>query len=269
MKKIISVFILIFVLSIPAQLVSAQEKGAASEVSQVIQVIEDFYTSINENDSQLYLKSIAHPQSESNLYNASQLKVNNTSIEYEIIDITKINELKYEVKIQKTQNGIDYPVIPYDVILQDNVWKFDPSNIIIYPKNNKLSTTSYNGFHNNVISENENFIISKNSNDVQLVIPFGSASYNFNTTSTDIYFSGTATVKATPRDNDEKNDKYNWVLIEVLEKLDTGELYAAFTETVSAFDYSYTTFTNVYGYHKVKVYNFNYPWLPGTFTVGW
>lgn len=160
----------VLVLAIVASLTLTGAKSNSDEQQRVEQVVHDFYRSLQEKNSELYLSSIAHSQHPSTIYFANNLKyTKDTTIEYEIIQTEKINNSKYEVSISKTVDGLEYPPIPYDVILEEDGWKYDPSTITIYPKaalfqsieENGVKIAENSGFYRDVLSENENFIIKK------------------------------------------------------------------------------------------------------------
>ena len=197
-----------------------------------------------------------------------------TSIDYDIVGITKINNYHYEVKVAKEINGVEYPVIPYDVVLENGQWKFDNSSIVVYPKDKleqlfqKISdaglAVNLDVFYSNVVSENENFIVKKFGNDRNIGI-MAELEYNFGEKSTDIWNSGTITVYTDPGENNEPDDEYNWVIVELYDEDPLDSQLVDF-EAVDAFDNDSASF-DWPGYVGFKVYNFNYPWLPGKYTV--
>lgn len=145
-------------------------KSNIDEQQRVEQVVHDYYRSLQEKNSELYLSSIAHSQHPSTKYFANNLKYSgDNTTEYEIIRTEKINNSKYEVSISKIVDGLEYPIIPYDVILEEDGWKYDPSTITIYPKEalfqsieeNGVKIAENSGFFRDVLSENDNFIIKK------------------------------------------------------------------------------------------------------------
>ncbi|MNZ59887.1 hypothetical protein D3C78_779400 [compost metagenome] len=70
-----------------------------------------------------------------------------------------------------------------------------------------------------------------------------------------------------PGANDEDDDSYNFVVAELYDE-DPIDNYLWDTDFLDAFDNDSTSF-NHSGYIGVKVYNFNYPWLTGKYTVTW
>lgn len=217
----------------------------------------------------MFLKSIADPESEATQYNAAHLE--DQKISYKILDIEKVNDFKYEVEISKIQNGIQYPVIPYDVVLENGTWKFDPSNIVISPKDVvdksvKSIRPSYVPY-SNVVSENENFVVGKIL-ETDEISTKSWETYTFNSYSADIYSPGSLRVESMPGTNDEKKDEYNFVVANIYKK-DNGENYLMDSEILNAYNNDNVTFSGYYGYHKIWCGNFNYPWLPGKYNVVW
>ncbi|NHN34743.1 hypothetical protein [Paenibacillus agricola] len=129
------------------------------------QTVKDFFDSLNQKDSVKYLNNVAHSEEDSTKYVASNL--NEEKIEFEIIKSQKIDDLKYEVQVKKTQNGKEYPVIPYDVVLEGAKWKVDPTNIFVTPKvilEKELGISSLPlqaTYAQNIVGENEQFIVKK------------------------------------------------------------------------------------------------------------
>lgn len=250
---------------------SSETAGTSSilERERAEEVVINYFDSLINKDSDLYLKSIANSESDANQYNSKL--IGDYEIDYNIVDIAKINDSKYVVKVIKNQNGIDYPVIPYDVVLEGSGWKIDPSNIIFYPKQTYLENKKFIGVTEinipDLVSQNENFFVGKiPSSDI--ISPFDFLTYNFNSYSTDIYSSSVIGIETLPGSNDEPDDSYNWVQAAIYKKLDTGELVEWSSKSVSAFNKEYVTF-QFSGYCKAKATNFNYPWLSGKFNVVW
>lgn len=275
-RKLLSSFLLICMCITPSfALASAADSNVSSELDLVRTAVTNFYDSINNKDSELYLQSIANSEEPANQYNAANLKNEELLISYNIINIEKVNDYKYVANVAKTQNGVEFPVTPYDVILQDGKWKFDPSNIVFYDKKDLYADRIHNG---DVISENENYAVSKietssidfneafaTVNTLAAVTPLGSASYNFGNMSTDIYFSGTITVKTTPTSPNEPDDDF--VAVEVYNVASSGGAFLT-GKDASAKSYALTTFSGYYGYYRVSAYLYNYGG-GGTFTVNW
>ncbi|UNK20191.1 hypothetical protein MNQ98_09340 [Paenibacillus sp. N3/727] len=96
------------------------------------------------------------------------------------------------------------------------------------------------------------------------VLPFGTGSWNFNIRSSAFTLSnGTITVYSNPGVNDEPSID-NFVAVELYK--DEG-LYA--NKVLSGTKSDSATFKNLTGTFYVKVFNYNYPWLSGTYTVIW
>ncbi|MBO7745790.1 MULTISPECIES: hypothetical protein [Paenibacillus] len=271
-KALLSTLILGF--SITPSLALADPSPSSNEVQMVKHVVNDFYKSLNNNDSQLYLQSIADSSSPANKYAAEHLE--NINVNFTIVDVKKVSTSKYEVDILKNQNGEQYPVIPYDVVLENGVWKYDPSAIVIYPKVTMKSLAKANStpiiYNAPIISQNENFAVGKvdagNSGLDSSFAPMSFLTYNFSNYSTDIYVPGAIRVESMPGENDYPNDTYNFVAAEIYEKDSNGDLVWLNSAILSAFDNQNYTFSGYYGYHKIWCGNYNYG-TPGKYNVVW
>ncbi|MGO4109712.1 hypothetical protein [Paenibacillus sp. YAF4_2] len=276
-KKLLASLVLLCMCIAPSfALASAADPSASSELDLVRNAVTNFYESINNKDSELYLQSIANPEEPANQYNAVNLSNEDLIINFDIIDIEKVNDSKYTVNVAKTQNGVEYPLTPYDVILQDGQWRFDPSNIVFYDKKDLYA--DHINENVNVVSENENYAVSKTEtnpidyneafasvNTLSVFTTLGSLSYNFGNMSTDIYFSGTITVKTTPTNANNPSDDF--VAVEVYNVASSGGAYLT-GKTASATGSATTTFSGYYGYYKVSAYLYNYGGA-GTFTINY
>ncbi|GAB6930631.1 hypothetical protein JCM10914A_46140 [Paenibacillus sp. JCM 10914] len=102
------------------------------------------------------------------------------------------------------------------------------------------------------------------------ITPFGTGSWDFNSTSSTLTLSNsTITVYSNPGKNDEPNDKYNYVLVELLKSSNGTDFDMFGSYILSGTKSESKTITGLTGTYRIKVSNFNYPWLPGTFTVIW
>lgn len=274
MKKTISltisaVFLLAFVL-LPG-FVSAASSNL-SEEEKVIQTVNNYFKSLKEQNSTLYLQSVADNDSASTKSFAANMKEKN--LDYSILKTQKINELRYQVDVKKTVNGVEYPVIPYDVVLKDSQWKLDNSSIYVYPKDTvekmvqKIKEAGYqtdnfySTFTKNVVSENDQFyIVKRPTSDLGIQ---GQLTYNFNQNSTDIYANGTFKVFSDPVPNGEDPNK-NFVVAELYDEA-TEDHYLMTTEILNPDVKDSVDFSPQYNYRSVTVYNFNFL-TPGKFTV--
>ncbi|MNW29116.1 hypothetical protein D3C74_59620 [compost metagenome] len=254
-------------LSFAPTLSFASDNSLESEVNEVEKVVANFYESLNNQDSDLYLKSIANSKSEVAKFNATHLE--DTAVKYKIVDIGKVNESKYEVDISKVEDDVEYPTIPYDVVLEDGTWKFDPSKVVIYPKDMitveaKVSESPYR----NVVSENENFSVGKITGADEISTN-AFRTYNFGSYSTDIYSPGSLLVESMPGRNTEDDDRYNFVIAEIYRVEPNGENVFQEGRDLDGFVDDSVRFSGYNGYHKIWCGNFNYSWLPGKYNVVW
>jgi hypothetical protein len=272
-------YALVLILAFP---VLTQAKSISSdEKIKVEQNVSDYFKSINEHNSEKFLNSVADHDSLAKKSIAAKLK-DDSPIDFTIEKTVKINDSKYEVYISHTKGGKKYPVIPYDVILQNGQWKFDTSSIYIYPKDvlaksfKEAQQSGYSvdlakdsKFYQDVVSENENFLVKKsttNSKTTDNVSIQSSLSYNFDNWSTDIWSSSGYTVFIYPNDNGRPNDGKNWVLAELNTPNSDGNQYVA-SQSVSAYTSSSVDWSSYSGdYHHIRVGNFNYA-QTGTFNV--
>ncbi|MCS7464957.1 hypothetical protein N0M98_33280 [Paenibacillus doosanensis] len=241
---------------------------------EVEQTVKDFFDSLNKKDSAKYLNNVAHSQDDSTKYVSSHLKEGN--IEIDIIKTQKINDSEYEVQVKKTENGKEYPVIPYDVVLEGDKWKVDPTNIVVTPKEilekqaAELGTSlasSQIANMQNIVGENENFIVRKTSKSEDTVSPMSFLTYNFGERSVDIYSPGALGVETIPGNNDHPIDSLNWTIASLYEK--NGSQYTEMQfKSLSPTSTDYATFS-VSGYYAVSARNFNYPDVTGKFNAVW
>ncbi|GIP34417.1 hypothetical protein [Paenibacillus sp. J2TS4] len=246
------------------------------EQQEVEQVVHNYFRSLIEKDGNLYLASVANSISPDKQYFAKNLTNTDSNTEYEIVKIEKINNLNFEVHVSKTLDGEEYPIIPYDVVLENGEWKVDNSRIIIYPKD--VLTREFNNlgiylekdspFYDNVVSENESFLIKKISKHNEIGVQ-DFLTYNYGTPSVPIYSPNALGVESIPGSNDQPDNELNWVIAELYVVKDNDERVFYTSKTLDAFEKEYTVFSYIYGYHAVNVYNFNYPWLTGKYNVVW
>lgn len=192
-------------------------------------------------------------------------------IGYRIIEVNKINTKKYEVLIDQIVSGIEYPRIPYDVVLEDGEWKFDNTSVVIYPKEVLRAKTMLEkdrllDYFNQqeLVSENEGYYVVKTEKSNKLSL-LGSLSYSFNQQSTDIYSSGSLDIYTYPGSNDEDDDENNYLYAELFDEDPSNSVFVD-SDFLDAFTADSTSFS-CNGYHSVKVKNYNYPWLTGTYYV--
>lgn len=107
----------------------------------------------------------------------------------------------------------------------------------------------------------------KNQHKEPTILPLGTGTWNYNTRSSSFTLSnGSITVYSNPGTNTEPNDNYNFVIAEVIKE---GDWTPYASKTLSGTKSETATFTNLTGTFYVKVYNYNYPLLPGSYTVLW
>lgn len=241
----------------------AQTTTEASQAAAVEAVVNNLFTSLNTQDGALYLDSISTADRASYQYVAANLEP--TNIEYEIVSTEEISDTKYEVTVQKTENGVEYPEIPYDVIEQNDAWKVDVSNIRILSKD---IATAVDAENPTVVSQNENFIIQKGTapNDNNGITPRSYLTYLIGQESTDIYSPGVLGVETLPGDNGYLTASDNFLVINVY-RVDAGGDSLLYNPSASGSATAYKTFA-VSGYHKVYVYNMNHP-NAGKYNVQW
>lgn len=167
--------LLILVIIAALTLTGAKSSNASNnmelpEKQLVERTVHNYYRSIYERDSNLYLSSVANADSPAQQYFASQL--DGIKIDYEIVKAEKINSTKYQVYVANlTHDNKLLPVIPYDVVLEDGQWRLDRSTISIIPKEEIQKMVDAgkvipkdSPFYDKVVSENEHFIIKKAPN---------------------------------------------------------------------------------------------------------
>ncbi|GIQ67477.1 hypothetical protein DUZ99_08550 [Xylanibacillus composti] len=182
---------------------------------------------------------------------------------YTLEKTEKVDDNKYEAFVTRTVGGLEYPTIPYDVVFQDGRWKLDNSSIFIYPKKDYLNELKAHGlqlsqnsyFYQTVVSENDNFIVRKDSGS-QNFLARGVLYYDFGQKSTDIYSSGSLKVNSYPEDNGKPDDSYNYVAADFFSEDPIDSVWVS-TKFLDAFDADVAIYY-CNGYHSVKVYNVNY-----------
>lgn len=257
-KRLASMFTLfcLFLAPLPAL---AQDHNI-NEIKLVEQTVTNFFNSLNEKNGNLFLQTVIDAESEANQDYASNLQ--DISIDFRIIKTEKINDSKFEVSVLKNQNGIQFPIIPYEIVLEDGKWRFDDTSITIYPKKTIRELSVLKSISKHAVSENENYIVTKTENNTR---SWGRLEYYYGETSVDIYSNGRLFVESKPGYNDKPVDQYNWVQADLLRKMN-GELVVVDSRALSAWgDNAFYFYCE--GYHRVKVANFNYPGLPGRFYV--
>jgi len=242
----LSMLALLLILTLlPSNFASAASNSL--EEQQVTQTVNNFFKSLVTQDHELYLNSIANANNP--IYQDLANNLEKKDIDYKIIGLTKVNNTKYQVEVSKKEDGKQYPVIPYDVILQDNQWKFDFSNIIIYPKELLSKEVLPASFYENVISENDTFLVKKTLNIGNIVL-FSSLDYDINKASTHIYLPGSVQINTYPGKNNESSWKFVAELYKVYESGNTmvqmAHLSATSNDSVS--------WSGVYGYHVANVW---------------
>lgn len=246
------------------------------EQQEAEQVVHNYFRSLIEKDKDLFLSSVANSTSPDKKFFAKTLSDTDSNTEYEIVKVEKINNNHFEVHVSKTIDGKEYPIIPYDVILENGEWKVDNSRILIYPKdvltrefkNLGIYLEKDSPFYSNVVSENEIFLVKKISNHTEVGVQ-DYLTYNYGTPSVPIYSPSALRVESFPGPNDEPEDDLNWVIAELFVVKDNDDRVFYTSKTLDAFEEDSTVFSNIYGYHAVNVYNFNYPWLTGKYNVVW
>jgi hypothetical protein len=237
-----------------------------SEKENVERTVHNFIKSLNTHNYELFLRSVVSSNKNDKKFFDSEKQT--SEIEYTIIESRKISNTRYDVLLQKNMNGTQFPIIPYSVVFQENTWKFDNSSVVIYPKRtvaNHLATANFLANNQNIVSENENFYVVKKDPPKSQITLFGNLTYDFGVNSTDIYSSGTLDINCFPGANDESDDEYNFVIAELFDEDPMDSVWVD-SEFLDAFNFDYTSFSCT-GYHSVNVYNYNYPWLPGKYTV--
>lgn len=197
-----------------------------------------------------------------------------TSIVFQVEGSKKLSNNHYEVSVTKIVDGLEYPVIPYDVFKENEQWIFDNSSIVVYPKNEvekmfqMISESGYqanpDAFYTNVVAENNNFFVKKFIPQ-QNVSLLAELNYSFRVKSIDIYNNGTIDVYTNPLLNTEPDDWFNFVVIELYDEDPIDNSFVT-SRIVDAFDNDMESFTWP-GYVAFNAYNFNYPWLSGVYTV--
>ncbi|MEF3307142.1 hypothetical protein [Paenibacillus sp. GYB003] len=242
-----------------------------TEKALVEQTVHNYYKSIEIKDSALFLASIAG--SEGAAYQAKAKNLEGTKTNYDIVDIKKIQNSKYEVSIAKlsSPDGKELPVIPYDVVLVDDQWKLDRSTVRIIPKEELKKITdsghkilSDSVFFKTVVSENDNFYITKESQNSGGISIFDWRTYLFGEQSADIYSPGVLGVTSMPGPNPSPGSSDSFVVARCTNAL-TG--YTIYSEALSASEEDSYNFL-VDGYHNINVYNFNYE-QTGKYNVVW
>ncbi|AQT85587.1 hypothetical protein ERICIV_00756 [Paenibacillus larvae subsp. larvae] len=271
-KKVFATMILIC-LCITPSFSLAKENGMGDDVKQVEQTIYNFYKSLNEKNGELYLQSIKNSESPAYQYIASHLK--DVKIDFEIIKIEKVDS-KYVVHVSTKRDGIQYPVIPYDVVFENGQWKVDTSTIVFYPKNeankNDYALEHFSNSNkkpdanNKTVNENENFVVVKKQEEQNGISTRDWRTYRFGQNSAHIYSPGALRVDTFPGPNNYPNNQYNWVIAE-LYKVESNGSYNVAHRTLSAFHDDWATFQCT-GYHYITAYNMNYD-QSGKFNVVW
>lgn len=265
MKKIMFCFLVICV-SLPSVVFAETKKD--SPTAAVEQVVHNFFKSLNEKDSELYLESVANPQSAVSRYLSQNME--DATIQYTIEKTDRVNDSQYEVYVSKIVNGIQYPVIPYDIVLESDEWRLDSSTVVVYDtivvEKFKAETNNLYTIQDEVVSANENFIVAKRPRTPEFTT-FDWRTYLFGNYSADIYSNGLVTIESFPDGNGEPNDSYNWLLTEIFTR-SAGELIFHSQDTsLSGYEDDSTTFY-LYGYHTYRVRDYNFGGT-GKYNVVW
>ncbi|WP_339267039.1 hypothetical protein [Paenibacillus sp. FSL R5-0470] len=256
MKKNYSFLTLSLLILISLISPSSTFAATKSPEEQISRTIENFYTSLNTQDKELYLTVIANSSKPEFIYAADHLVP--TQINYTIINLEKIAETKYIANILVEKNGTSYPLFPYEVQLeQDGLWKINTNSFLVTPKVNSEGISS-----DAIFSENDSFIVQRNDNNSEELAARGTLSYSFNEYSTHIWLAGSGTVYVFPSPSDVDvvitiygvSSEYPlYSDVEYVNPARTGSNYATFSQLLHGYYFFNAVPTvSVPGYYMVS-----------------